>query len=64
MVTVNGEAKQAAGKTVSAYLAQAGYDTRRVVTELNGEIVPKARYDETVLADGDSLEIVSFVGGG
>ena len=32
--------------------------------ERNGDIVPKAQYDETVLKDGDSVEVVSFVGGG
>jgi thiS: thiamine biosynthesis protein ThiS len=30
----------------------------------NGEIVPKAEYSDTVLKNGDSIEIVSFVGGG
>ena len=34
------------------------------VLALNGNIVPKAAYAETVLSDGDSIEIVSFVGGG
>ena len=33
-------------------------------TEINGEIVPKAQYAQTVLKDGDSVEVVSFVGGG
>ena len=32
--------------------------------ELNEEILPKAEYAETVLKDGDVLEIVNFVGGG
>ena len=53
-----------AGKTISDYLAESGYDTKRVAVELNGDILPKAQYDSTVLQDGDSVEIVSFVGGG
>ena len=64
MVKINGTETQAAGPTVAAYLTAAGYDPRRVAVERNGDIVPKAQYGETVLADGDSVEVVSFVGGG
>ena len=64
MVKINGESFDIAGKTVAEYLAEAAYDIRRIAVERNGDIVPKARYGETVLADGDSVEIVSFVGGG
>ena len=32
--------------------------------EKNGQIVPKSAYESTVIKDGDSLEVVSFVGGG
>ena len=35
-----------------------------IAIEKNGEIAPKAKYGETLLAEGDSLEVVSFVGGG
>ena len=64
MVKVNGAELDIAGKTVAAYLATTDYDPKRVAVERNGDIVFKARYDVTVLEDGDSLEIVSFVGGG
>ncbi len=64
MVKVNGEPLDIAGKTVAEYLATTNYDTRRIAAELNGIIVPKAAYAETVLKDGDSIEIVSFVSGG
>jgi sulfur carrier protein len=37
---------------------------KRIAVEKNGEIVPKAKYAETLLAEGDALEVVSFVGGG
>ena len=46
------------------YLSTAGYNTARVAVELNGDIVPKAKYHETVFKDGDIVEVVSFVGGG
>ena len=64
MVKINGESLELAGKTVAEYLAQTDYDRNRIAIERNGEIVPKASYDETVLEDGDSVEVVSFVGGG
>jgi len=64
MVKVNGEQRDIAGKTIAEYLATTNYDMKRIATELNGDIVPKAVYAKTVLADGDSIEIVSFVGGG
>lgn len=65
MITVNGEGiENITGKTVAEYLAESNYDLRRIVVERNGEIVPKSQYDAIVLQDGDSIEIVSFVGGG
>lgn len=64
MVTVNGTALDIAGQTLEGYLTGEGYDKKRIAVELNGEIVPKAQYGQTVLKDGDALEVVSFVGGG
>ena len=64
MVKVNGEEKNIAGKTIAEYLSTTNYDMKRIAVERNGDIVPKAQYGETVLQDGDSIEIVSFVGGG
>ncbi len=64
MVKINGKACNIAGKTLADWLADTSYDSRRIAVERNGIIVPKAQYDETVLMDGDSIEVVSFVGGG
>ena len=64
MVKINGEKLNVAGKTIAEYLATTNYDSKRIAVECNGDIVPKAQYGETVLQDGDSIEIVSFVGGG
>lgn len=64
MVKVNGRMLDAAGKTVGELVAAEGYDKKTVAVERNEEIVPKAAYDSTILADGDCVEIVSFVGGG
>ena len=64
MVKINGTSLDIAGKTVAEYLKTTTYDPKRIAVERNGAIVPKAQYGETVLMDRDSLEIVSFVGGG
>ena len=64
MVKINGNFLDAAGKTISEYLATTDYDPKRIAVEKNGEIVPKAQYDATVMFDGDIIEVVSFVGGG
>ena len=64
MVRVNGMELDIAGKTVTEYLSTTNYDPQRIAVERNGDIVFKSQYDVTVVDDGDSLEIVSFVGGG
>ena len=64
MVKVNGTEIDIAGKTVAEYLETTNYDPKRIAVERNGDIVLKAQYGETVLRDGDSIEVVSFVGGG
>ncbi|MBQ4496294.1 MAG: sulfur carrier protein ThiS [Spirochaetaceae bacterium] len=64
MVKVNGTELDIAGKTLSEYLATTNYDRARIAVEINCEIVPKASYDTTVIKDQDSIEVVSFVGGG
>lgn len=64
MVKINGNDFDVAGKTLSEYLATTDYDPRFIAVERNEEIVPKAQYNETVMEDGDVIEVVSFVGGG
>ncbi|MBQ5998344.1 MAG: sulfur carrier protein ThiS [Treponema sp.] len=64
MVKVNGVEFDIAGKTISEYLASTNYDKTRIALELNCNIVPKSEYDSVVLKDQDSVEVVSFVGGG
>lgn len=65
MVTINGKEVVLADNTsVSSYLEACSYKTDRIVVELNEEILPKDRYVETILKDGDCIEIVTFVGGG
>ncbi len=64
MVKINGEEFDIAGKTLSEYLSETDYDPMRIAVERSGEIVPKSEYSATILQNGDTVEIVSFVGGG
>ena len=64
MVKVNGVEMDIAGKSIAEYLATTNYDPKRIAVERSGDIVFKSQYGETVLEDGDCLEVVSFVGGG
>ena len=64
MIKVNGEMLDMDGKTVVELLGSMEYGSQRVAVEINEEIVPRASYGETVLKDGDTVEVVRFVGGG
>ena len=65
IVTVNGEPRRVPGPgTLLDLLAHLGLDPRTVVVELNREIVRRPRLGETAVAEGDSIELVHFVGGG
>jgi len=64
-VIINGEDREfAAPMSVAALLADLGLDARKIAFERNLEIVPKSAYGDTVVHDGDRLEIVHFIGGG
>lgn len=64
-IRINGKEQELASPlTVAELLGQLGLDRRKVAVERNLEIVPRSIHDRTALADGDRLEIVSFVGGG
>lgn len=64
MVAINGKDYAVAGKNLSSILTEMKYDFRTIAVEINEEIVSKQFYEETILNDGDVVEVVSFVGGG
>ena len=64
-IRVNGEKRALpGGATVRDLIELLGFGQKRVAVERNMAVVPRADYDQTRLAAGDVLEIVSFVGGG
>jgi sulfur carrier protein len=64
-LSVNGELKRFdAGADVARLLESLHIAGKRIAVEKNGEIVPRSRFADTPLANGDRLEIVVAVGGG
>ena len=64
-ISVNGEVKQVEpGASIGCLLNSLDLAGKRIAVERNGEIVPRSRYEETRVAEGDRLEIVVAVGGG
>ncbi len=64
-ITVNGENKEfPPGTSVSELLKSFDIDERYVAVELNRKIVPRVQFSEKLLMENDTLEIVTFVGGG
>jgi sulfur carrier protein len=64
-LTINGDPVEAPdGLTIHALLEHLGLTEGPVAVERNQEVVPRAEHAATRLDEGDSLEIVHFVGGG
>jgi thiamine biosynthesis protein ThiS len=63
-IVINGQEQILAPITLALLIEQLGMKQDRVAVELNRDIVPRAKWTETNLAEGDRLEIVHFVGGG
>ncbi len=62
---INGESRQFSSPlTVAELVLTLNHAGKRIAVERNGEIVARGRHGETMLADGDRIEIVVAVGGG
>ena len=64
-LTVNGDPHEHRGDgTVAALVRELGANPERVAVLVNGDVVPRNRRAETRLADGDTVELITFAGGG
>lgn len=64
-IEVNGKTREVEdGTTVAALLEGLDVVQPHVAVELNLDVVPRARHADTLLHDGDRLEVVTLVGGG
>ena len=64
-IRLNGDPFEISGPmTIEALLAQLDIHPRRVAVEHNLHIIKRERYSTTTIQEGDTVEIVNFVGGG
>ena len=64
-IRLNGDPFEIAGPlSISALLAELNVEPRRVAVEHNLDVIKRARYETTMVNEGDEVEIVNFVGGG
>lgn len=63
-ITLNGAPHRSAAETIAALVRELDLAPEKVAVERNGEIVPRSTLADAPLAEGDTLEIVHFVGGG
>ena len=64
-IRVNGDPVELPAEvTILQLLEQLHIDPRLVAVEHNLSIIKRVRYEATLIADGDQIEIVNFVGGG
>ena len=64
-ILVNGTPREfARAPTVAQFLDELELAGKRLAIERNGEIVPRSRFGEELLAEGDRIEVVVAVGGG
>ena len=66
MIRLNGKPHESPHERLVDLLAERGIapDAPGVAVALNGTVVPRSRWAETALADGDDVEIVKFMQGG
>ena len=64
-ISLNGEPYQVEGDArLPALIERLKMRPQRIAVEINRRIVPKSEYAATILAAGDEVEIINFVGGG
>lgn len=64
-IIFNGKTREVqTGISVQELLDQLKLDCLQVVVEYNKQIIPRQRLEETFLSEGDTLEVIHFVGGG
>lgn len=61
---INGETRDVRAASVRELMLELGFGDQPVAVELNRQVVPRRRHDDTALHDGDCLEVVTLVGGG
>ena len=61
---VNGSTYNYEGQTVQEVLEALAFRMDHIVVEYNGKILSKADWESTRVSPADTMEVVTFVGGG
>ena len=61
---INGEPQRVEAGNVRELVVALGLGEQAVAVEVNREVVPKRLHGDTALKDGDTVELVTLVGGG
>lgn len=63
-ITLNGQSKDISSATIADIVGQYCANRKNIITEVNGAIIPSASWASTSIKEGDTIELVAFVGGG
>lgn len=63
-ITLNGEQTESAGLTLCEMIVEKGFAPDTVIAEVNLQLIKKEDWRQTALNEGDTVELLSFVGGG
>ena len=63
-IILNGQAQDLESKTIAALVEELNYANKTVAIALNESFVPKSNYEQTVISEGDHIEIVAPMQGG
>lgn len=63
-ILLNGQRAETAGQTLRDMIAEQCFDPDAVIAEVNYELITRERWQQHLLREGDTVELLSFVGGG
>ncbi len=63
-INLNGKNIESGCKTLMGLVSEQGLDTKALIAELNFELIKQTAWKDTLIKEGDTVELLSFVGGG
>ena len=64
-IIINGQTKElTSAANLKDVIAQFGKESGRIISEVNGNIIKSSQWQDTPVKDGDTIELVTLVGGG
>ena len=63
-INLNGKQVETKSRTLEMLIPEHGFNPEALIVELNSELIKKEHWSETIIREGDTLELLNFVGGG